>query len=104
MHNRKISPGLPGLSGFSKSIVGVGGAAMNSKEESRGKQKGLLDRLFPHKPAKPGESFGVPGQGSSRTIAIVTVVTLFILWFVITATGLVKPLFLPSPKAVWDKF
>lgn len=77
---------------------------MNSKEESRGKQKGLFDRLFPHRPAKPGESFGVPGQGSSRTIAIVTVVSLFILWFVITATGLVKPLFLPSPKAVWDKF
>lgn len=101
MHNRKI---IPGLSGVSKSIVGVGGAAMNSKEESRGKQKGLLDRLFPHRPAKPGESFGVPGQGSSRTIAIVTVVSLFILWFVITATGLVKPLFLPSPKAVWDKF
>jgi taurine transport system permease protein len=101
MHNRKISPGL---SGFSKSIVGLGGAAMSTKEESRGKQKGLMSRLFPHKPAKPGESFGVPGQGSSRTIAIVTVFSLFILWFVITATGLVKPLFLPSPKAVWDKF
>ncbi|MBB5198310.1 ABC transporter permease subunit [Glaciimonas immobilis] len=70
----------------------------------RTRKAGLLSRLFPHKAAKPGEAFGAPGQGSSRTIGTVTVVTLFLLWYAITATGLVKPLFLPSPKAVWDKF
>ncbi len=48
--------------------------------------------------------FKVPGEGSSVVISIVTVVVLFVLWFAITNLGLIKPLFLPSPQAVWQQF
>lgn len=63
-----------------------------------------FSRLFAKRSAQPGEAFGVPGQGNASTIAIVTIVTALGLWFLVTATGMVKPLFLPSPKAVFDKF
>jgi taurine transport system permease protein len=48
--------------------------------------------------------FKVPGEGSSVAISVVTVVVLFVLWFLITNLGLIKPLFLPSPQAVWQQF
>jgi taurine transport system permease protein len=48
--------------------------------------------------------FKVPGEGSSVLISIVTVAVLFVLWFAITNLGLIKPLFLPSPQAVWQQF
>ncbi|CDS48648.1 Taurine transport system permease protein TauC [Polaromonas sp. CG9_12] len=48
--------------------------------------------------------FKVPGEGSSVTISIITVVVLFVLWFIVTNTGWVKPLFLPSPQAVFQQF
>ena len=48
--------------------------------------------------------FKVPGEGNSATISVVTVVSLFVLWFLITNLGLIKPLFLPSPQAVWQQF
>src|SRR5437899_12302135 len=67
------------------------------------KQRAVLSRLFAKRPAKPGEAFGAPGQGSSSAISTVTIIALFALWFVMTATGLRKPLFLPSPKAGFDK-
>lgn len=63
-----------------------------------------LSRLFAKRSAKPGEAFGAPGQGSSVTISIVTVIVLFGLWALVTGMGWVKPLFLPSPAAVWNKF
>jgi taurine transport system permease protein len=65
---------------------------------------GLLARMFTTRCARPGEAFGAPGQGSASTIGTVTVAIVLALWFLITATGLVKPLFLPSPQAVFDKF
>ena len=34
----------------------------------------------------------------------ITVIVLFVLWFAITNLGLIKPLFLPSPQAVWQQF
>jgi len=57
-------------------------------------------------PAKPGDSYGAPGMGNSTSIAIVAAISLFVLWFLVTAgeTPLIPPLFLPSPIAVWDKF
>ncbi|WP_199724878.1 ABC transporter permease subunit [Noviherbaspirillum saxi] len=64
----------------------------------------MFSRLFAKRSAQPGEAFGAPGQGSASTIATVTVVVVLALWFMVTATGMVKPLFLPSPKAVFDKF
>ena len=48
--------------------------------------------------------FKVPGEGSSVAISVITVVVLFVLWFAITNLGLIKPLFLPSPQAVWQQF
>jgi taurine transport system permease protein len=48
--------------------------------------------------------FKVPGEGRSVTISVVTVLVLFVLWFAITNLGLIKPLFLPSPQAVWQQF
>ncbi len=48
--------------------------------------------------------FKVPGEGSSVTISIVTVLVLLALWFLVTNMGWVKPLFLPSPQAVGEQF
>lgn len=66
--------------------------------------KDWLLRLFANSPSKPGEVFGAPGQGNATTISIVTVIVLFSLWVLVTSAGWVRPLFLPSPKAVYDKF
>lgn len=48
--------------------------------------------------------FKVPGEGSSFTISVVTVVVLLALWALITNMGWVKPLFLPKPQAVFQQF
>ena len=48
--------------------------------------------------------FKVPGEGSSGAISVTTVVVLLLLWFAVTNLGLIKPLFLPSPQAVWLQF
>jgi taurine transport system permease protein len=48
--------------------------------------------------------FKVPGEGSSATISVVTVFSLIALWFAVTNLGLIKPLFLPSPQAVFQQF
>jgi taurine transport system permease protein len=48
--------------------------------------------------------FKVPGEGSSVAISIVAVVVLLFGWFMITNLGLIKPLFLPSPQAVFQQF
>jgi taurine transport system permease protein len=46
----------------------------------------------------------LPGAGPSAAISVATVGLLFALWFVVTNAGWVKPLFLPSPQAVWLQF
>ncbi len=48
--------------------------------------------------------FKVPGEGASGAISVITVVGLFVVWFLITNLGLIKPLFLPSPQAVFQQF
>jgi hypothetical protein len=48
--------------------------------------------------------FKVPGEGSSVAISVVTVVVLVLLWALVTAPRLIKPLFLPSPQAVFQQF
>jgi taurine transport system permease protein len=65
---------------------------------------GFFTRLFAKRAAKPGEHFGAPGQGSSAVIATSTVVVLLLLWVVVSNSGLVKPIFLPTPQAVFAKF
>lgn len=61
-------------------------------------------RLLRKKSARPGEQFGAPGQGSSALIGCTTVTLLLALWVLVTASGWVSPLFLPSPQAVFNKF
>lgn len=50
--------------------------------------------------------FKEPGEGSSVTISVITVVALIVLWFIVTNAGWIKPLFLPKPQTVaiqfWD--
>ena len=64
----------------------------------------MLDRVTRVKPVQPGKIFGAPGEGGSLMISFLTAVVLIALWFLVTESGWVRPLFLPSPLAVWDKF
>ena len=48
--------------------------------------------------------FKVPGEGSSVLISVITVIVLMAGWWGVTAAGLIKPLFLPSPQAVFTQF
>ncbi|MDF8358493.1 ABC transporter permease subunit [Ensifer adhaerens] len=64
----------------------------------------MLDRVTRAKPVKAGKIFGAPGEDSSGLISFSTTVVIVALWFLVTEGGWVKPLFLPSPLAVWDKF
>jgi taurine transport system permease protein len=67
-------------------------------------RKRSFSRLFAKRAVRPGEQFGAPGHGQNKLISTVTIGGLFLLWFVVTNAGLVKPLFLPSPQAVFEKF
>lgn len=60
--------------------------------------------LMKAKPAKPGEIYGVPGQGDSLRISTIVIAGLIFVWWLVTQIGLIKPLFLPSPMAVIDAF
>ncbi len=64
----------------------------------------MLERLTKAKSAKPGKIYGAPGDGYSGHISLITALVLIGLWFLITGMGWVKPLFLPSPFAVYNKF
>ncbi|MBP1871777.1 putative aliphatic sulfonates transport permease protein SsuC [Ensifer adhaerens] len=64
----------------------------------------MLERVMKAKPVKPGRIYGAPGEGMSGHISLLTALTLVALWLLITEMQWVKPLFLPSPLAVWDKF
>jgi taurine transport system permease protein len=48
--------------------------------------------------------FKVPGEGNSAAISVVTVAVLLALWALVTNLGWVKPLFLPTPQAVFQQF
>lgn len=65
---------------------------------------GLLARLRRAAPARPGEQYGAPGNGSSWRISAFTVVIILALWTIATNLGWIQPLFLPSPQAVWQQF
>jgi len=43
-----------------------------------------------------------PGSGKTLGITLLTIVTLIVAWWWVTAQGWIKPLFLPSPSAVWN--
>lgn len=53
---------------------------------------------------KLAKVFGLPGRGSSFIISVVTTFILFAAWWLATGQGWIDALFLPSPKAVWQRF
>ena len=55
--------------------------------------------------AKPRTTrFKVPGEGNSAGISVITVAVLIAVWFAVTNLGWVKPIFLPTPQAVFQQF
>lgn len=65
---------------------------------------GPLARLMRGRPSRPGETYGVPGQGDATWLSIGSIAFLLFLWWLVTAMGWVKPLFVPSPGAILTKF
>ncbi|MFC8385357.1 ABC transporter permease [Nocardia sp. NPDC056952] len=53
--------------------------------------------------AKPSTA-KAPRRGGSALAAVVALGVVLAGWTVVTAAGLVDPLYLPSPRAVWDAF
>lgn len=53
--------------------------------------------------AKPS-TVKAPRRGGSALAAVVALGVVLAGWTVVTAAGLVDPLYLPSPRAVWDAF
>ncbi len=65
----------------------------------------VVEAIGPSVPTAPATSaFVRMGAGSSTLISATTVFALFVLWWVVTNAGWIKPLFLPSPQAVWQQF
>lgn len=62
---------------------------------------GLWARIRRAAPAKPGEQYGAPGNGSSTALSLLSIAFFITLWTVATQLAWVKPLFLPSPQLVW---
>ena len=65
---------------------------------------GVHASVVPKSAALKTSRFKVPGEGASGAISVATVVGLLVLWFLVTNLGLIKPLFLPSPQAVFQQF
>ncbi|MEO7159832.1 MAG: ABC transporter permease subunit [Polaromonas sp.] len=65
---------------------------------------GLWSGFMRAKPAKPGEIYGVPGQGDSLRISSTVILGLLFVWWAVTQAGWIKPLFLPSPMGVIEAF
>jgi taurine transport system permease protein len=55
-------------------------------------------------PVRTVKGYSVPGEGSSTAISVITVLTLFALWWVATHFGWIRDLFLPTPERVLTSF
>ncbi len=44
------------------------------------------------------------GRGHRTLISIGSIVSVLIVWYAVTALGMVRPLFMPTPGAVWQSF
>ena len=60
-------------------------------------------KVVPPAPLKTS-AFKVPGEGASAGISIVTIALLLAAWALVTNMGWIKPLFLPTPQAVFQQF
>lgn len=56
----------------------------------------------PH-PGQRSRGFSLPGAGPTAAISFCTIATLFVLWVCASESGWIKPLFLPTPRAVWEQ-
>lgn len=65
---------------------------------------GIVERLSRGAPTRPGEIYGVPGEGDTRVISAVTIALLLLAWWASVPLGWVEPLFLPPPGDVIAKF
>ena len=63
-----------------------------------------IARLARGKPTQPGETYGVPGSGDTVVLSLFTIAVLIFVWWGITELNLVKPLFVPSPQSIVQKF
>jgi taurine transport system permease protein len=75
-----------------------------SAETSPRRSPTWYQRLSRARPTRPGETYGVPGQGETVLLSVATIAALIFVWWAVTALGLVKPLFVPSPQSIIAKF
>jgi taurine transport system permease protein len=68
------------------------------------KKKGWFSSLGKDRATKPGETYGVPGQGDTLWLSVLSIFGIIFVWWLVTTMGWVKPMFLPSPQAVLAKF
>jgi taurine transport system permease protein len=71
---------------------------------TQSKKKGIFFFLMKARATKPGETYGVPGQGDTLWLSVASIVGIIFLWWLVTGMGWIKPLFLPGPDAVLRKF
>ncbi len=50
------------------------------------------------------DPYGAPGTGKSTLISVVTIVAIFVAWWLVTELELIRALFLPAPGLVFSKF
>jgi taurine transport system permease protein len=77
---------------------------MSCEKNGDGLVTHAMNRLQRARPAKAGEQYGAPGNGSSSLLSLATILIVFGVWYLATTKGWIKPLFLPSPGAVWAQF
>src|SRR5438132_266468 len=53
---------------------------------------------------RPVKGYRLPGEGSSTVISVVSVVSLFALWWIATHFGWIRDLFLPTPERIITSF
>ncbi|WP_347313397.1 ABC transporter permease subunit [Defluviimonas sp. SAOS-178_SWC] len=75
-----------------------------SREPAEAKSGGFLASFGKSRPTKPGEIYGVPGQGETLWLSLASIAVLIFVWWLVTAMGWVKPLFVPSPGSIVTKF
>jgi taurine transport system permease protein len=76
----------------------------HSYPNTQSKKRGIFFFLMKARATKPGETYGVPGQGDARLLSVASIFGIIFVWWLVTYMGWVKPLFLPSPGAVLGKF
>jgi taurine transport system permease protein len=76
----------------------------HSYPNTQSEKKGIFFFLMKARATKPGETYGVPGQGDTLWLSVLSILGIIFVWWLVTTMGWVKPLFLPSPQAVLRKF